>query len=131
MTFRETLDKHLRAIRERDLDALAATLSADGAMVLVMSDGRLVRSAREFLDLHRDWFGSTSWTLDAEPMALRESPDMAFATLRLAYRDRTPEGKEIREASLLTLVFAREGDRWAMVLDQNTPIKDAPRPDAG
>lgn len=124
MTFQDSLEKHLRAIRERDLHALAETLPADdGDMVLVMSDGRLVRCVREFLNLHRDWFASPTWRLEAEPLAIRESAEMAFVTLRLDYRDEAPGGGRIHERSMLSLVFARREGKWVLVFDQNTPIR--------
>jgi ketosteroid isomerase-like protein len=123
MTFRETLDKHLNAIRGRDLRSLVETLSEE-TLTLVMSDGRLVRSVREFVELHRGWFEQTTWVLDTEIVALMETPRMGFATIRLDYRDEPEGGDRIRQASLLTLIFALEGDKWVMVLDQNTPIKE-------
>jgi hypothetical protein len=52
MTFRETLDKHLKAIKGRDLRALIETLP-DEALTLIMSDGRLVTTVPEFVELHR------------------------------------------------------------------------------
>ena len=66
-SFREALGRHLLAIEERDLDALADTV-ADEEILLVMSDGRLARS-------------------------------------------------------MLTLVFQQRNGKWAMVLDQNTPVR--------
>jgi hypothetical protein len=42
MTFRETLDRHLQSIQERDLSTLIDTLPAD-KLILIMADGRLVR----------------------------------------------------------------------------------------
>ena len=123
MTFREGLEKHLDAIRRRDLDALAATLPTDGRIVLVMADGKLVRSATEFLGLHRDWFAGTTWRLDTELVEAFESADLGVAVLRLDYRDVKPSGEPLHEQSYLTLVFRRDGDRWVMVQDQNTPIR--------
>ncbi len=122
MNFRETLDKHLRAIQQRDLPALRETLP-EGEVVLIMADGRLVRSAAEFLELHRGWFDSTTWTLGVEPVSVREGPDLGVAVLHLDYRDTAADGRAIHETSYLTLVFARQGDRWVMVHDQNTPIR--------
>src|SRR5947209_8767106 len=72
MTFRETLDKHLRAIRERDLPSLVETLP-DETLTLIMSDGRLVGTVREFVDLHRDWFEQTTWTLETKVVASEEA----------------------------------------------------------
>jgi ketosteroid isomerase-like protein len=122
MTFRETLDKHLKAIQDRDLGALIETLP-DETLTLVMADGRLVTTVREFIELHRGWFEMTTWSMGTEVVAIQEGPRMAFATIRLDYRDEPPGGNPVREASILTLIFMLQGERWAMVLDQNTPIK--------
>ena len=117
MSFRETLQAHLDAIRNRDLEALAATV-ADDALVLITSEGRLMRTAREFLDAHRAWFQVDNWTLEAAFEDIRETPGMAVAVLRLLYRE-----PGVSQASLLTLVFEKRADRWLMVLDQNTPTR--------
>ena len=122
MTFQQTLDKHLRAIQERNLDSLAETLP-DDELVLIMSDGRLVRKTAEFLELHRGWFESTSWSLESELVSRLETSDLAVAVLRLGYRDTPSGGEPIRQDSLLTLVFQRRPQGWVMVHDQNTPIQ--------
>src|SRR5262245_33251428 len=118
MTFRETLEKHLRAVQDRDLAALADTLPA-GELTLIPSDGRLVRLAAEFLDMHRGWFAMSNWTLGVTAAHVEETADMGLAVLHLDYR----EAPSLRQQSYLTLVFRREGDRWVMALDQNTPSK--------
>lgn len=116
MSFGETLQRHLRAIRERDLEALADTLADE--LVLIMADGKLVRTAREFLEAHRGWFAVANWTLDVQPVKSFESADLAVALLRLDYR----EPPATRSESYLTLVFQRRDGKWLMVQDQNTPI---------
>ena len=122
MTFRETLERHLRAIGERDLPALIETLSAH-ELTLITSDGRLVRTTAEFIDMHRGWFAETTWSLEAEVVSLYESPELGVAMLRLDYRDEKPGQTPIREESYLSLVFALREGRWVMVQDQNTPIR--------
>lgn len=88
-----------------------------------MSDGRLVRTVDEFVALHRDWFAGNTWSLDTELIETVEGADVGLAVLRLDYRDRPPGREPIHETSLLSLVFQRQGDRWVMVHDQNTPIR--------
>jgi len=122
MTFRETLDKHLRAIQERDLQALRETLP-ENELVLITSDGQLVRSVTEFLSMHQSWFAHPTWSLGVTPVHIQESPQLAVAVLRLDYRDTRPDGSPLHETSYLTLVFAQQGERWVMVQDQNTPIR--------
>jgi ketosteroid isomerase-like protein len=125
MTFREALDEHLSAIQRRDLQALAATVAED-EVVLITSDGRLVRSAREMLEMHRGWFEMTGWTLDVTPIHVDEAPGMGVAVLHLVYREAREGVPPLRQESYLTLVFREKNWKWVMTQDQNTPIQ--PRP---
>jgi uncharacterized protein (TIGR02246 family) len=120
--FREALGRHLLAIEEKDLDALADTVAPDGVL-LVMSDGRLVRGTQEFLEAHRGWFAMKHWRLEVKPVHLYESGDLGVALLHLEYREMPPGKPPVRQESLLTLVFQNRGGRWLMFQDQNTPIK--------
>jgi ketosteroid isomerase-like protein len=122
MTFRETLDRHLAAIRARDLSGLIDTLPQD-ELTLVTSQGELVRDVGEFIAMHRGWFAATTWTLDAEIVSLLESPEIGTALLLLDYRDEPAGQAPVREKSYLSLIFARRDGRWVMIHDQNTPIR--------
>ena len=117
LSFRRTLARHLDAIQRRDLAALAETVAPD-ALLLITSDGKLKRSAAEFLEVHRGWFAMKNWTLKATEEAIHETAGTGIAVLRLLY-----EEPGVRQESLLTLVFEKRGDNWLMVLDQNTPSK--------
>jgi uncharacterized protein (TIGR02246 family) len=116
MSFQEALGRHLLAIENRDLEALAATLA--DPLVLVMADGKLKRSKAEFLEAHRGWFAMRNWTLQPKPVELFESDALGVAVMHLDYR----EGDK-RSESYLTLVFRRQGGEWLMVQDQNTPVR--------
>jgi len=117
LSFRQTLERHLDAIQRRDLAALADTVAPD-ALVLITADGKLKRSAAQFLEAHRGWFAMQGWTLDVAEEVIDERADTGIAVLRLLYRE-----PGVRQESLLTLVFQKRGDKWLMVLDQNTPSK--------
>lgn len=118
MSFRQTLARHLEAIQERNLAKLADTVAA-GELILIMADGKLVRSTREFLQAHRGWFALPGWSLETHEVALFEGPELGVAVLELDYRE--PPATHSR--SYLTLVFQNRKGRWLMVQDQNTPIK--------
>ena len=120
--FREALGRHLLAIEEKDIDALAATIAPDGVL-LVMSDGKLVRSTEEFIEAHRGWFAMKHWRLEVKPVHLYESGELGVALLHLEYREAPPGKPPVRQESLLTLVFQNRGGRWLMFQDQNTPIR--------
>jgi uncharacterized protein (TIGR02246 family) len=120
--FREALGRHLLAIEEKDLDALADTVAPDGVL-LVLSDGNLVRSTEEFLEAHRGWFAMKHWRLEVKPVQIYETPQLGVALLHLDYREMPPGKPATRQASLLTLVFQNRGGKWLMYQDQNTPIR--------
>lgn len=122
MTFRDALDKHLQAIHQRNLPALIDTLPFD-RITLVMADGRLVQTVQEFIQLHHAWFKQPTWTLATRIVNLEEGDDLGVATIHLEYCDVRSDGSPLCESSYLTLVFARQRQRWVMILDQNTPIK--------
>src|SRR5688500_6187249 len=106
MTFRETLNKHIAAITSRDIEALVETLPQD-ELVLVMSNGKVVRAVREFVEAHRDWFAMPNWLLHFEPVEFHESVDLGVAIFKLDYTDLRPDGSRFHEFSVLTLTFAR------------------------
>ena len=120
--FRDALARHLLAIEERDLDALADTIAED-PISLVMSDGRLARSKKEFLEAHRGWFAMKHWRLEVKPVQLFDGPELGVALFQLDYRENAPGNAPVRQESLLTLVFQNRGGKWRMVLDQNTPVR--------
>jgi uncharacterized protein (TIGR02246 family) len=117
MGLEDDLERHLKAIQVRDLDALADTVHDDD-VVLVTATGEIHLGREPFLAMHRDWFASGSWTLDADVLHLREGSDLATVLLALRYRD-----GDVDERSVLSLVFRNDGDRWLMVQDQNTPVR--------
>jgi uncharacterized protein (TIGR02246 family) len=118
VSWRGILARHLAAIQQRDLEALADTVAPE-RLVLIMADGRLVRSTREFIETHRGWFSMAGWSLQTQEVAAFESGELAVVVLRLDYR----EPPDLRSESYLTLVFERRDGTWLMVQDQNTPIK--------
>jgi uncharacterized protein (TIGR02246 family) len=121
-SFRETLGRHLLAIEERDLDALADTVD-DDEILLVMSDGKLVRSKKEFLEAHRGWFAMKNWRLEVKPVQIIDGPALGVALFHLEYRETPPGKPPTRQESMLTLVFQLRNGKWVMVLDQNTPVR--------
>ena len=118
MSFRDALGRHLKAIEERDLEGLAATVAPE-RLVLIMADGRLAQSTPEFIEAHRAWFAMPGWTVQTEEVAAFESGELAVVVLRLQYS----EPPAVRSESYLTLVFERRHGKWLMVQDQNTPIR--------
>jgi ketosteroid isomerase-like protein len=120
--FREAVGRHLLAIEERDLEALEATLAPD-TVLLVASDGRLTRTAREFLEGYRAWFAMKHWRLDVKPIQMWESAELGVALLNYAYREMAPGQVPTLQLSVVSLVFQNRNGQWRMIQNQNTPLQ--------
>jgi hypothetical protein len=117
-SFDDALERHLAAVRERDEDTLVDTIDP-AEILLVTADGEVSFDPDLFVKRHRDWFADPGWSLGTEVVHTEVGSDLGTALVRLDYRD--PGG--VSHPSVLHLVFRRDGDRWLMTQDQNTPIR--------
>lgn len=122
MDFEETLNLHLDAIQKRNLGALMRTLPENGDLILIMPNGRMMRTVTEYINFHRDWFDDQDWSVETELIAKKQTNDMGFATLNVEYKDVDADGKPIMMLLLLNLIFEKRDDQWVLVHDQNTPV---------
>jgi hypothetical protein len=117
MSFLAALSEHIEAIREREIDRFAATLTNDDEIRFVGGDGRIIEGRENAIAAHREWFADDRWTFDPEILWTREEAGAAWALTRVKYRD----GNSERQFVLLFL-FVQEGGEWRLLYDQNTPI---------
>ncbi|MFS8638456.1 MAG: nuclear transport factor 2 family protein [Gemmatimonadota bacterium] len=119
--FEATLNRHLDAIRTRDLAGIEATITSGPELVLIFPNGHRTTTRDEYMDFHRNWFASDTWTMHIEVLDVEVGRDFAIAMTRTLYED-VADGERVQSRSWLTLTFRREGDRWALYHDQNTRI---------
>ncbi|MBL8549339.1 MAG: hypothetical protein JNJ73_05095 [Hyphomonadaceae bacterium] len=105
-------------MQARDLDKVSATLTSGDMLVLILPDGRYTTTKAAYLDFHRAWFASKSWTMDFEPIWQKQSTTMGQVLLRTRYQDSGPPTVDTR--SYLMLTFEREASDWKLIADQNT-----------
>jgi ketosteroid isomerase-like protein len=121
MEFDEALRRHLGTVQKRDLTGLVATLHPEVAVLL--SNGTLVEGRDKVVELHREWFADPDWSIEFRTMRQTVLPDFASVVLAVAYRDVDPDGKPIAQEYFLGLCFARTGDGWLLVHDQNSVVR--------
>lgn len=115
--FDAALEAHFDAIRSRDLTAFEATVTLRPAMTLIFPDGQILRTRREVVDLHREWFAEDDWTWEPQVVERAVGEDLAHALVRYTYTD----GAGRRE-SWLSLLFRLEDGSWRLFHDQNTRL---------
>ncbi|MEZ4712763.1 MAG: nuclear transport factor 2 family protein [Caldilineaceae bacterium] len=122
MTFEQTLQRHLTAVQNRDIDTFLKTIANDGTLTLIMPNGSLWQDYDEIAELHQEWFSDPDWQMTTELLSTRESAEMASALLLVNYTDVDEEGDPVEFQYYLHLLFAKRGADWLVIHDQNTML---------
>ena len=119
-TFQQALQRHLTAIQAHDLDTFLDTIANDGTLTLILPDGSYLDDYEEIVELHKEWFADQQWKMTTELVATHESAEMASALSLVTYADVDEEGQPVELQYFLNLLFAKQGNKWVVVHDQNT-----------
>jgi len=121
MDFLAGLEEHLAALRARDIERFAATLSRDPAARVIAPDGSQTVGYDAIREAHRSWFlADAAWSFVPTVVFARSNADFGFALLAVAYEEAGSSSN-----FFLSLVFAREDGTWRLLYDQNTPLPAA------
>jgi ketosteroid isomerase-like protein len=123
LTFRETLDRHLNAIQQRDLAAFVDTLTTEDAISLLLLNGMCIGERVAVIDFMREWFADLDWRIHFDLIRTIETSEMGMAFLLVTYDDVEQAGRPYQMKYYLSLVFTRQGERWGLVHDQNTLLR--------
>lgn len=124
-TFQQALQRHLTAVQERDLDTFRDTIASDGSLALILPNGTYLDEYQEIVEMHQEWFADPEWRMSVELVNQRETPMMASALCLVTYEDVDEAGEPVQFQYFLNLIFAKQGNRWLLVHDQNTIIEEA------
>lgn len=123
MNFEETLEKHLTAVRTRDLESFLETVAKDGTLTVILPNGRLLTDFSEIEELHHDWFGDGDWRMHYEVVSTHEAEGFGTALLKVRYLDVDAHGDPYEMHYFLFLVFEHRGSEWLLIHDQNTTFE--------
>lgn len=122
-SFDAALQRHVQAIKSRDIAEIEATITRGDRLDLIFPDGRLTSTRAEYVTFHQKWFSDNAWRMEFEPVTRQVGNDVAVALFKTIYTDTAADGKVSTYRNWLSLTFRLENGEWRLVLDQNTPIK--------
>lgn len=122
LTFQQALQRHLTAVQERDLATFRETIASDGSLALILPNGAYLDEYQEIIEMHQEWFADPEWRMSVELVNQRETPVMASALCLVTYDDVDEAGAAVQFQYFLNLIFAKQGNQWLLVHDQNTII---------
>jgi uncharacterized protein (TIGR02246 family) len=113
--------EHVRAVQSRDLPALEQTITSGDRLTLILPNGTQTSTRQAYVDFHKEFFATKTWTIQFEPVSRIVGADFAVLTTKSLYQD-TVDGKPYRSRSWVTFTFQRELGQWRLIHDQNTRL---------
>ena len=124
MTFSETLDMHINALINRDLETFQKTLVPDDRLSVILPNGSRLAGFNDIIHFHKTWFSDPDWSLELKLLSNWSNQRKGCATFQVNYADIDPTGKAYQLRYLLSLIFINENENWLLVLDQNTILPE-------
>lgn len=121
-SLKDTYEGYIRAIEDRDLEALFQTVTETETVHFIGTTGRMTTTWQEYHHSHAEWFAETGWDIAFELKELHEEANLGYAMAVFTYHDATPEKQRLTLVSWVTLIFHREKGVWRMIADVCTPI---------
>ena len=121
---RQTFAKYTKAVQERDMTNLFETVALEG-VDFIDTMGKHTQSLEEYRDYHREWFASTTWTIDFKLMKMKEYGNFGYFLVIYTYKDLLPDQTKHETRGYATLLFQRQKNGWKLILDVCTPIRNA------
>jgi uncharacterized protein (TIGR02246 family) len=118
--------EHVKAVQTRDLPALERTITSGERLTLILPNGTQTSTRQAYVDFHKEFFATKTWTIEFEPVSRIVGADFAVLTTKSLYQD-TVEGKPYRSRSWVTFTFQKEKGQWRLIHDQNTRLPAEPQ----
>ncbi len=117
--FKETLDLHLKAINERNLEVFLSTVATDKVR-LILPNGQLITGKEAFNTFHKSWFEDLDWSIKSQTISVECHESLSTALLDVIYYDLDTNGNKTELTYYLYLVFEKIDEKWYLIHDQNT-----------
>jgi len=112
---------HVKAVQSRDLPALERTITSGEQLTLILPNGTQTSTRQAYVDFHKEFFSTRTWTIQFEPVSRSVGADFAVLTTKSLYQD-VVDGKPYRSRSWVTFTFQKEQGQWRLIHDQNTRL---------
>lgn len=120
--FESTLQKHIDAVANKDIDYLKSTMSTEGDMQLILPNSEIIYGVDKFIDLHIDWFKDTTWTYEAEIVDMMIGSKYGSAVTEVIYKEPDRNGKPYYNHMIVSYVLEKSDGQWYIVLDHASSI---------
>ncbi|AFM06032.1 protein with protein kinase II-like association domain [Bernardetia litoralis DSM 6794] len=121
--FKETLQKHLDAVTNRDIETLKSTLHPNGKMYLMLPDESIKTTTKEFVEYHTEWFKYTNWTFETEILYTEIGENSGLGVIQIIYREAERNGKPYFNRMCVSYTLEKFENKWYIIADHASTIE--------
>ena len=124
-SFKETLQKHLDAVSNKDLATLESTLSPEGTLHFMLDQRETSHQTKDFISFHEEWFKNKNWTFETNITNTEVGPKYGLAITEIIYREPERNGKPYFNRMAVSYVLKFIDETWYVIKDHATSIEKA------
>lgn len=123
VAFLATMQTHLDAVTNRDLETLRSTLSPKGNMQLILPGTEIIDKVDGFMDYHKEWFAAPDWTFETKILNTEVGETMGMAITEVVYREPERDGKPYFNRMIVSYDLQKIEGNWYVVKDHASSIE--------
>lgn len=121
--FLSTMEKHLNAVSNKDLVALAETMSPEGKMQLILPSSEIMDGVDTFMNYHKEWFSMEGWTFETKILNTEIGSQIGMAITEIVYREADRNGQPYFNRMIVSYVLERTNGQWYIIKDHASSIE--------
>jgi len=121
--FIETLQKHLDAVSNKDLESLKETMHPNGKMQLILPSAEIMYTFEDFIMYHEDWFSMPNWSFETKIISSNVGEKLGVATTEIIYREPERDGKPYFNRMNVSYVLEKTNNSWYVIKDHASSIE--------
>ena len=121
--FEKTLERHLNAVSNKDIETLGSTLHPDGKMMLILPGLETTYTVVDFLSFHTAWFADPTWTFETQVLETEIGPTLGMAIVEVLYREPERDGEPYFNRMTVSYTLEKTDGAWFFIKDHATSVE--------
>jgi ketosteroid isomerase-like protein len=121
--FHAVLEKHLKAVSDKDYTALKSTMSPKGNMELIQPSSEIVYTANGFMKFHQEWFEVPNWTVSTKVLSTDIGGKIGVATTEFLYQEPERNGKPYFNRLIVSYTLEKINNNWYFIKDHASSVE--------
>lgn len=121
--FKTTMQTHLDAVTNRDVETLKSTLSPEGKMQLILPNSEIIHTVDGFIKNQAEWFQDTTWTFETKILNTEIGEKMGMAIVEIMYKEPDRNGKPYFNRMAISYTLEKIDSKWYIIKDHASSIE--------